>query len=902
MIILKSLRRERILKINDLIIYNGPNIYSHKPCIMAKIDIGKYCNIPTCDIPNFNNLLLEYIPTLKEHKCSEGYRGGFVDRLYEGTFLAHVFEHVCIEIQNILGYDISFGKARQTEEEHIYRIIFEFENKIVAEEVLYLAMDLINDLCRGYKNIKFQEKINKLRKMAISQNLGPSTQAIVSEAKLRNIPIIHIEGSLLQLGYGCFGKRLQATITENTGCIPVDIACDKKITKELLTMAGIPVPYGYVSDNLEDILNYTKRIGYPVVIKPNHGNQGKGVSLNLTDKDHISTAFKIAKEFCDQVVVEKYIQGNHYRILVVDGEYIACAQRIAAHVVGNGKNNIEELIRLENQNPLRGEEHEKPLTKLKIDPVMELLLKKNNMDLKMIPAKGEVVFLRENDNLSTGGIALDVTDKVHPQNIEMAINAANVIGLDIAGIDITTVDISSPMTMEGGAVIEVNAAPGIRMHHYPTQGKQRNVARKILDSLFPKGQPCTIPIISITGTNGKTTTSRMLGKILKEEGLKVGMTTTGGIFIDQKCIMKGDTTGALSAQSVLMNKKVEAAIFETARGGIIKKGLGYNLADVGIVTNISEDHLGLDGINTLEQLAHVKSLVVEAIKDRGFAVLNADDPYCIKMVKNIRARIIYFSHQENQLIIGEHTRAGGRAVYIKNNYIYIFNGREEIKLMSIKEIPATLNGLCECNIKNSLAAIAGAYGLGIKPEIIARGLKQFKADPIDNPGRFNIYNIKDFKVVIDYGHNIQGYREVISTIKKMSHNRLIGVIGVPGDRSETSTVKIGQLCGESFHHVIIKEDKEKRTLKKGVTSKFLKNGCIIGGMSKDSIEIELCESLALEKAIRLAKANDIVVVFFEDYEGIIETLKKYGEGFSPTPSPKSLPYGTGYLPSHNIFL
>jgi len=556
MIILKSLRRERILKINDLIIYNGPNIYSHKPCIMAKIDIGKYCNIPTCDIPNFNNLLLEYIPTLKEHKCSEGYRGGFVDRLYEGTFLAHVFEHVCIEIQNILGYDISFGKARQTEEEHIYRIIFEFENKIVAEEVLYLAMDLINDLCRGYKNIKFQEKINKLRKMAISQNLGPSTQAIVSEAKLRNIPIIHIEGSLLQLGYGCFGKRLQATITENTGCIPVDIACDKKITKELLTMAGIPVPYGYVSDNLEDILNYTKRIGYPVVIKPNHGNQGKGVSLNLTDKDHISTAFKIAKEFCDQVVVEKYIQGNHYRILVVDGEYIACAQRIAAHVVGNGKNNIEELIRLENQNPLRGEEHEKPLTKLKIDPVMELLLKKNNMDLKMIPAKGEVVFLRENDNLSTGGIALDVTDKVHPQNIEMAINAANVIGLDIAGIDITTVDISSPMTMEGGAVIEVNAAPGIRMHHYPTQGKQRNVARKILDSLFPKGQPCTIPIISITGTNGKTTTSRMLGKILKEEGLKVGMTTTGGIFIDQKCIMKGDTTGALSAQSVLMNKKV----------------------------------------------------------------------------------------------------------------------------------------------------------------------------------------------------------------------------------------------------------------------------------------------------------------------------------------------------------
>lgn len=889
------------MKIKDLIIYNGPNIYSHKPCIKAEIDIGKYSQIPTCDIANFNNLLLEYIPSLRDHKCSSGYRGGFVDRLYEGTFLAHVYEHTCIEIQNILGYDISFGKARQTEDEHIYKVIFEFENKMVAEEVLYLAMDLINDLCRGHKNIKFQEKINRLRKMAINQNLGPSTLAIVNEAKLRNIPIINIEGSLLQLGYGCYGKRIQATITENTGCIPVDIACDKKITKELLGMAGIPVPNGYVSDNLEDILNYVKRIGYPVVIKPNHGNQGKGVSLNLRDNGHIATAFNIAKGFCDQVVVEKYIEGNHYRILVVDGEYIACAQRIAAHVVGNGKNNIEELIRLENQNPLRGEDHEKPLTKLKIDPVMELLLKKNNMDLKMIPEKGQMIFLRENDNLSTGGIALDVTDKVHPQNIEIAINAADIIGLDIAGIDITTKDISSPMTMEGGAIIEVNAAPGIRMHHYPTQGKQRNVARKILNSLFPKGQPYTIPIISVTGTNGKTTTTRMLGKILKEEGLRVGMTTTGGIFIDQQCIMRGDTTGALSAQSVLMNKRVEAAIFETARGGIIRKGLGYNLADVGIVTNISEDHLGLDGINTLEQLAHVKSLVVEAIKERGFAVLNADDPYCIKMVKNIRSRIIYFSNQENQLIIGEHTRAGGRAVYIKNSYIYIYTGREEIRLLSIKEIPASLNGLCECNIKNSLAAVAGAYGLGIRPETIAKGLKQFKADPIDNPGRFNIYNIKDFKVVVDYGHNIQGYREVLSTLKKMDHNRLIGVIGVPGDRSETSTVKIGQLCGENFHHVIIKEDKEKRSLKRGASSRFLKNGCIISGMNKDNIEVELCESSALEKALEIANSKDIVVVFFEDYDGIMGTLKKYGEGFTPIP-PKSLPYGRGYLPSHNIFL
>jgi cyanophycin synthetase len=863
------------LKINKLIIYNGRNIYNHRPCIKADVDLEEYYDTPTCDIPNFNNLLLEYIPTLREHKCARGYRGGFVDRLYEGTYLAHVLEHICIEIQNVLGYDISFGKARQTEHENIYTIIFEYENRVVAEEVIYLAKELVNDLCTGTINIKFQEKINKLKKIAASQNLGPSTQAILEDAQSRGIPILYIgNGSLLQLGYGCFGKRIQATITENTGCIPVDIACDKKITKELLSTAGIPVPAGYISDDLEDILDYMKRIGYPVVIKPNHGNQGKGVSLNLTDDEHISSAFHIAKEFCDQVVVEKYIPGCHYRMLVVDGKFIACAQRIAAHVIGNGKNNIRELIELENQNPLRGEEHEKPLTKLKLDSVMELLLKKNNMDLDMIPSKGEVVFLRENDNLSTGGIAIDVTDKVHPQNIEIAINAANIIGLDVAGIDVTTKDISSSMLMDGGAVIEVNAAPGIRMHHYPTQGKQRNVARKIVDSLFPKNSQYTIPIISITGTNGKTTITRMLGKILMERGWKVGMTTTGGIYIDQQCIMKGDTTGALSAQSVLMDKRVEAAIFETARGGIIKKGLGYDLADVGIVTNISEDHLGLDGINTLEQLAHVKSLVVEAIQATGYAVLNADDPYCIAMTKNISTKIIYFSNQKNQLIIGEHMRAGGKAVYIKNNCICIFDGKTENEILPIKEIPATLNGLLECNIKNSLAAVAGAYGLGIEPKIIAQGLRKFKADIVDNPGRFNIHSIRDFKVVVDYGHNIEGYREVISTLKKMQHNRLIGVIGVPGDRSETSTVKIGQLCGENFHHIIIKEDKEKRTLERGSISKFLKNGCMISGMNKEKIEIELCEKDALKKALKMAKANDIVVVFFEDYEEIMETIKE----------------------------
>lgn len=866
---------EIFLKIQNLMIYNGRNVYSHKPCIRADVHLEEYTDIPTCDIPNFNNLLLEYIPTLSEHKCCRGYRGGFVDRLYEGTYLAHVVEHVCIEIQNILGYDVAFGKARQTEHEDVYSIIFEYQNRSIAEEIVYLSVELANKLCRGVKYIKFQEKIHKLKDMAIKQGLGPSTLAIKTEAQNRGIPVLHLgSGSLLQLGYGCYGKRVQASITENTGCIPVDIACDKDLTKELLSIAGIPVPWGYTAKHLEDILDYADRIGFPVVIKPTHGNQGKGVSLDLTEKDQIIKAFHIAKNYCESVLIEKFIEGKHYRVLVVNGQMVAAAQRIAAHVVGNGKNTLRELIEIENQNPLRGEGHEKPLTKIKIDPVMELLLKKKNIYLDEVPREDEVVYLRENDNLSTGGIAIDVTNQIHPQNAEIAINAANIIGLDVAGVDITTKDIRSPMVTDHGAVIEVNAAPGIRMHHYPTQGRQRNVAKYIVDSLFPQDHPCSIPIVSVTGTNGKTTTTRIIGRILREKGLKVGMTTTDGIYIDDTCIMKGDTTGALSAQAVLMDKRVEVAVFETARGGLIKKGLGYDLADVGIVTNISEDHLGIDNINTLEQLAHVKALVVEAVRKTGYAVLNADDPYCVEIGKNLSSHIIYFSADENNLFLREHMKAGGKAVYLKNNTLCIFDSQNQQELICLTEVPATLGGLLYYNIKNCLAAVAGTYALGVEPSIISKGLQHFNNGSKDNPGRFELYDINEFKVIVDYAHNIEGYREVISVLKKMNYNRLIGVIGVPGDRSETSTVKIGQLCGENFHHVIIKEDQEKRRLNRGEVSKFLKNGCQIANINKENVEVEFCEKKALQKAMLMAQKGDIVIAFYEDYDSMIKTIEE----------------------------
>ncbi len=856
-------------------IYEGRNIYSHSPCIRADIDLEKYVDTPTCDIPNFNNLLLEYIPTLKDHKCSRGYIGGFAERLYEGTYMAHVIEHICLEIQNLLGYNVAYGKARKTDRDRVYSIIFEYKSRAVAEEAVYLALKLVLDICSGLKTIDFNKRLEKLKEYAIKLDLGPSTLAIKEEAETRGIPIMRLgKGSLLQLGYGCFGRRIQATVTENTGCIPVDISCDKEMTKEMLEIAGIPIPKGYVADNIEDLLYYTEKLGYPVVVKPNDGNQGKGVSINLKNQGEVKKAFKIAKKFGRDMVVEKFIKGKHYRILVVNGKVVACAERISPYVIGNGENTIEDLITIENQNPLRGEGHEKPLTKIKIDCVMKLFLKKNNLTLDYIPNNGEIVYLRENDNLSTGGIAIDVTDKIHRENEEIAINAASIIGLDIAGIDITTEDISSPIKLDGGAVIEINAAPGIRMHHYPSKGKQRNVAKHIVDMLFPDESNHSIPIISITGTNGKTTTTRIIANILKEKRYRVGMACTGGVYIDDKCVVKGDTTGALSAKTILMDRRVEAAVLETARGGLVNKGLGYDLADVGILTNVTEDHLGLDGINTLDELAHVKSLVVESIKKNGYAVLNADDSYCVGISKNIRSNIIYFSTKYENGVIKNHIKKSGKAVYLKNNNIVVFDGDQEINIINVNEIPATLKGVLEYNIKNSLAATAGAYGIGVEIKHIINGLKKFKSNELFNPGRFNVYNVKDYKVVIDYAHNIDGYREVLSSLKKMKHNRLIGVIGVPGDRTETSTVKVGQVCGEKLNHVIIKEDKDSRGRKTGEIAKYLWNGCMIGGGNKNSIEIELREEEALRKAMLMAKKNDIVVVFYEDYNGVLRTIKE----------------------------
>ncbi|QSZ27356.1 cyanophycin synthetase [Aceticella autotrophica] len=858
--------------IKDIRVYRGRNIYCHRPVIKLTVDIEGQ-NLPTKDIPGFNDRLIELLPGLAKHNCSYGYEGGFLKRLKEGTYIPHVTEHIILELEYLLGYNSKFGKARMVEGD-IYNIIFEYGLEECALRLSKLAVEIVNKLINK-ENINLEKKLEEIRKVVVEIELGPSTMAIKKAAEYAGIPVERVgNGSILRLGYGRYQKMVEGTISQNTNCIAVDIACDKLLTKQILKEYGFAVPEGSIAYNEDDAISIAEEIGYPVAIKPYNGNQGRGVFLNLTNKENVLVAYRNAKNISDLVIVEKYIKGRNYRVLVVGDRVVAAAERIPARIISDGIHTVKELIEIENRNPLRGLGHEKPLTEIKIDTISKLLLKKQGFELYDIPPKNSYIYLKESANLSTGGTAIDKTEEIHPENIKLAVRAAKVIGLDIAGIDITMDNISKPLTDKNGAIIEINAAPGIRMHHYPTKGKSRNVAAAVIDMLFPKGSKSTIPIVSVTGTNGKTTTVRMIAQILKTFGYTVGITCTDGIYVDDVCIYKGDSSGPKSAKTCLSDKNIDAAVLETARGGIIREGLGYDLADVGVITNISEDHMGIDGIETVEDLAFVKALVIEAVKKDGYCVLNADDPMTSYFNERARGRIIYFSRHENNLTIKKHVENGGISVYVKNDTIVIANG-QIIPVVKIDEIPATLNGKVEYNIENALAAIASSFGINVPVNIISKGIKIFYCDENYNPGRFNIFNVGNFRVLVDYGHNIAGIKKVIESAQKLNPNRLIGVIGVPGDRSDSSILKIGEICGNGFDKVFIKEDINLRGRKSGEIAKLLEIGVLKGGLLKEDIKIILKETEAFKTAMYKAQPGDLIIVFYEKYKPIIDTINDF---------------------------
>jgi len=860
--------------------YQGKNIYSYKPVVKLVVDLGRYAETPSNSYDGFNEALERLLPGLRKHCCCMGHEGGFIERLKEGTYFAHIIEHVAIELQSMLGYDIRFGKTRETNKKGVYNIVYGYINEHAGLESGKLAVEILEGILSG-ELPNLGKSLEEMRKVCIATDLGVSTASIAKEATEKDIPIIRLgDGSILQLGYGKHQKRIEATLPENTSCVAVDIACNKELTKSLLSEYGIPVPAGKVVKSEQEALEYSEKLSYPVVVKPNFGSHGKGVSINLKNPQEVLEAYRIAAEYESTIMVEKFVKGTYYRVLVVGEQVVAAAHRICAHVVGDGENNINRLIEIENCNPLRGRGHEKPLTKIIVDKVVEQYLKKQGLVLDYVPAKGETVFLRENDNISTGGIAVDVTDSIHEVNRRMLAQAAQIIGLDVAGVDISTADISKPITETGGAIIEINAAPGIRMHHYPYQGTSRNVAKAIVEMLFPEGSPSRVPIAAVTGTNGKTTTARMLSHIIRKMGYTVGMTSTSGIYVNDELIKYGDNTGPISARTVLMDRRVDYAVLETARGGIVNRGLGYDVSDVGIITNITEDHLGLDDINTLEDLAFVKSLVAEAVKDTGYAVLNADDRYCLSMRERIRANIILYSASVDNEAVKQHVAEGGIAIYSDGSTIFINKGGVELPFIEVKSIPATMDGILKHNIYNSMAAIAGAIGMGLPIESIINGLSTFRTDSRTNPGRFNIHDVNGIKVILDYGHNIDGYRVVIDSLERMKTGRLIGVIGTPGDRTDSSAVTIGNMCGNCFDRIYIKEDRDKRGRLTGEIAALLEKGCRMGSIKPSDIMIELAEEKALEKAILDASPGDIVIVFFEEYQLLMDVVEKLSTDFA----------------------
>lgn len=859
------------MKIDDIKVFEGRNIYSHKRCIKMCVDLEGYSEIPTKDIENFNDRLIRTIPQLNEHRCGIDEEHGFRKRLFEGTYLAHVCEHMIIAIQNMLGIDVAYGKSREISGQKYY-IVFQYIYKNTGIQAGKIAVDIVNALV-SQSSYDFTGAMNTLTNLFRYEEVGPSTASIIQEAKKRGIPVTRIgDNSVFQLGYGKYGKIMEATISSNTRAVSVDIACDKLLTKEILKNQCLPVAPGDLVRDEDDLVYKAEDIGYPVVLKPRRGNQGRGVFVGLNDRQHVIDAYrKICGEFSD-IVIEKNVDGKDYRICVVGGKVTAVSQRIPPYVLGDGKRTVRKLIENINKDILRGYGHEKPLTKIKVDNQLLSYIKNQGYDLESILEKGKKLILRENANLSTGGKAVDCTDEICRENIDICERASKAIGLDICGIDLCCLDISKPMD-KNGAIIEVNAAPGIRMHHYPSKGKARNVSKAIVDEMF-KDKQFTIPIVSITGTNGKTTTTRLIAHILAQTGCKVGMTTTGGIYVDGKCIYTGDTTGYYSAKAVLNNREVEAAVLETARGGIIKKGLAYDAADVGVITNITEDHLGIDGVNTMEDLAFVKSLVGEAVRKNGYVVMNADDLVSISIINRIKSNIIMFSKDKYNTILRNNINKGGYGIYIYNNVIYVEKENSVMPVIKVNDIKISLEGKLVYNLENAMAACGAAIGLNVSFMDISNGLKSFYGDEAFNPGRFNMYDIHGGKVILDYGHNIEGYKSVIKGIKNIKHKRLVGIIGVPGDRMDRSVEEIGRIAGESFDYIYIKEDKDRRGRKLGDIASILRRGVLKSAFNIKKLRTILDEEKALEDAIDNIRPGDIVIVFFERLSPLQKIIAK----------------------------
>jgi cyanophycin synthetase len=868
------------MRILDRSVYVGPSVYALFPVIRLEVDLGKLEEWPSSRLgAPFIEGLLALLPGLREHGCSYGEPGGFVRRLTEdeGTWMGHVLEHVAIELQAIAGHQVSFGKTRGADAPGLYHVVFEYEQQTVGIEAAALAMRLLRSLLppalaadmeveNAGEPFNFAEERDSFIRLAQRRNLGPSTMSLVRAAEERGIPWIRLnDQSLIQFGHGRFQQRIQATVTSRTSNIAVELASDKEETNKILGNLGLPVPQQRLVQREADAVSAASRIGYPVVLKPYNGNHGRGVSINLTDADQVVAAFHVAQAVSRSVIVEKFITGHDHRMLVVNGQLIAVSKRMPGHVAGDGKQTIAQLVDEVNRDPRRGIGHEKVLTRIDFDYQAERLLEEHGLTKESVPEAGQVVYLRTTANLSTGGTAEDVTDVVHPDNVEMAVRAISAIGLDVGGVDFLSPDISESYKDIGGAICEVNAAPGFRMHMAPSSGKPRDVAGPVLDMLFAPGSPSKIPIAALTGTNGKTTTARMLAHIMKLAGHHVGLTTTDGVYVDGQRTVEGDMTGPVATRMVLSDPFVDVAVLETARGGLLRAGMGVRHCDVGAVLNVKSDHLGMKGIDTLEDLARVKRIIVETARDT--AVLNADDPLCLKMADYTDAKhLCYVTMNPAHPLVREHISAGGRGVVLetamKGQMITIYDHGAHIPLLWTHLIPATLEGRAVHNVQNAMFAAAMAFSMGEKLENIRHGLRTFDTSFFQAPGRMNVFNEHPFRVILDYGHNAHAVQMLVELAQRLEvKGRRIVVLAAPGDRRDADIMEIGHAAAGHFDTYICRRDDQRRGRDGDEVPAMLRKALMEKGVAEASILVIPDEVEAIDRALQLGREGDLVLIF-----------------------------------------